>query len=62
MIRRLKETLIEGNRTFLDALDPATAARELVDDRFVKAAVTATGGMAAFGLPELFTRTEVVVA
>ena len=62
LVRRLKDTLIEGNRTFLDALDPATAARELVDDRFVKAAVTAAGGMAAFGLPESFTRTEVVVA
>ena len=61
LVRRLKDTLIEGNRAFLDALDPATAARELVDDRFVKAAVTAAGGMAAFGLPESFTRTEVVV-
>jgi NitT/TauT family transport system substrate-binding protein len=62
LVRRLKDTLIEGNGTFLDALDPATAARELVDDRFVKAAVTAAGGMAAFDLPESFTRTEVVVA
>ena len=33
LIRRLKETLIEGDRAFLDALDPATAARELVDDQ-----------------------------
>jgi hypothetical protein len=33
-----------------------------VGDSFVKAAVTAAGGMAAFGLPESFTRTEVVVA
>jgi NitT/TauT family transport system substrate-binding protein len=62
LVRRLKDTLIEGDRAFLDRLDPATAARELVDDRFVKAAVTAAGGMAAFGLPESFTRTEVVVA
>ena len=62
LVRRLKDTLIEGDRTFLGNLDPATAARELVDDRFVKAAVTAVGGMTAFGLPDSFTRTEVIVA
>jgi NitT/TauT family transport system substrate-binding protein len=62
LVRRLKDTLIEGDRGFLTALDPAAAARELVDDSFVKAAVTAAGGLAAFGLPNSFTRTEVVVA
>jgi NitT/TauT family transport system substrate-binding protein len=62
LVRRLKDTLIEGEHGFLADLDPAAAARELIDDRFVKAAVTATGGMAAFGLPESFTRTELVVA
>ena len=62
LVRRLKDTLIEGDRGFLDALDPAMAARELVDDSFVKAAVTAAGGMATFGLPESFTRTEVIIA
>lgn len=62
LVRRLKDTLIEGDRSFLAALDPAAAAKELVDDRFVKAAVTAAGGLAAFGLPDSFTRTEVVVA
>ncbi len=62
LVRRLKTTLIEGNRSFLDDLDPASAARELVDDSFVKAAVKASGGMAAFGLPESFTRTETISA
>jgi NitT/TauT family transport system substrate-binding protein len=62
LIRRLKHTQMEGTRAFLDALDPATATRELVDDRFVKASVIAAGGMAAFDLPETFTRTEVVAA
>jgi NitT/TauT family transport system substrate-binding protein len=62
LVRRLKQTLIEGDRGFLDALDPAAAANDLVDDRFVKAAVTAAGGLAAFGLPDSFTRTEVVTA
>ena len=50
------------DRAFLDTLDPAAAGRELVDDRFVKKAVIAAGGMATFGLPESFTRTEVVAA
>jgi NitT/TauT family transport system substrate-binding protein len=62
LIRRLKDTLVEGDRSFLETLDPAAAGRELVDDSFVKKAVIAAGGMAAFGLPESFTRKEVVVA
>ena len=62
LVRRLKDTLVEGDRGFLDTLDPTTASRELVDDRFVKAAVTAAGGLAAFGLPDSFTRSEVFVA
>jgi NitT/TauT family transport system substrate-binding protein len=60
LVKRLKTTLVEGDRGFLDALDPATAARELVDDRFVKAAVAAQGGLAAFGLPPQFERNEVI--
>ncbi|WP_245263221.1 ABC transporter substrate-binding protein [Azorhizobium doebereinerae] len=62
LVTRLKGTLVEGDRGFLDALDPAFAARDLVDDRFVKAALAQSGGLAAFGLPDSFTRTEVIVA
>lgn len=62
LVRRLKATLVEGDRGFLEALDPAAAGRELVDDSFVKKAILASGGMAAFGLPETFTRSEVIVA
>ncbi len=62
LVRRLKTTLIEGNRSFLEDLDPSAAAHELVDDSFVKAAIKASGGMAAFGLPESFTRTETISA
>lgn len=61
LIRRLKDTLIEGDRSFLAQLDPAAAARELVDDSFVKKAIVANGGLAAFGLPNDFSRQEVVV-
>lgn len=62
LVRRLKDTLIEGDRAFLAQLDPAVAARELVDDRFVKTAINAAGGLAAFGLPNDFSRHEVVAA
>jgi NitT/TauT family transport system substrate-binding protein len=62
LVRRLKDTVTEGDRTFLAALDPAVAAQELVDDSFVKAAIAAAGGLSAFGLPEGFSRTEVVSA
>ena len=62
LVVRLKDTLIEGDRAFLTQLDPKVAARELVDDRFVKKAVTDAGGLAAFGLPNEFTRKEIIVA
>lgn len=62
LVKRLRGTLVEGNRAFLETLDPALAARELVDDSFVKKAILAQGGMTAFGLPESFTRTEVFAA
>jgi NitT/TauT family transport system substrate-binding protein len=59
LVRRLKDTLIESDRAFLAGLDPKTAAAELVDDRFVKAALAANGGLPNFGFPNSFTRTEV---
>ncbi len=59
LVRRLRETLIEGDHAFLTELDPRVAATELVDYRFVKAALAANGGLPAFGVPDGFTRTEV---
>ncbi|WP_045834550.1 ABC transporter substrate-binding protein [Hyphomicrobium sp. 99] len=61
LIRFLKKTQIEGDRSFLDNLDPAFAAKDLVDDSFVKTAINANGGLAAFGLPDGFERKEVIV-
>lgn len=60
LVKRLKNTLIEGNSTFLEGLDPAATARDLVDDRFVRAAIASVGGLKAFGAPESFERTEEV--
>ncbi len=38
-MRRLKDTLIEGNNAFLASLDPRQVASDLVDDRFVRQAL-----------------------
>lgn len=58
LVRRLRGTLVEGQRGFLDTLDPAVAARELVDDRFVRQSLVHVGGLSAFGMPDQFSRTE----
>ncbi|OLU28149.1 ABC transporter substrate-binding protein [Pseudomonas sp. PA15(2017)] len=58
LVKRLKSTLIEGNSRFLADLDPAATARDLVDDRFVRTAIEAVGGLKAFGAPESFERVE----
>ena len=58
LVTLLNGALIEGDSRFLASLDPKAAAAELVDDRFVKAALAANGGLPAFGLPDSFARTE----
>ncbi|WP_135466041.1 ABC transporter substrate-binding protein [Crenalkalicoccus roseus] len=60
LVRRLKDTLVEGERGFLDALDPAAAAAELVEEGPVRQALARVGGLPAFGLPEGFTRAEAI--
>ncbi len=62
LVNMLKNTQVEGNNTFLSTLDPAFAARDLVDDRFVRQSIAALGGLKAFGLPEQFTRSETIVS
>ncbi|SIT82082.1 ABC transporter substrate-binding protein [Pontibaca methylaminivorans] len=60
LVRLLKETEVVGNRSFLDELEPDFVAGDLVEDRFVRQAVEAAGGLSAFGLPESWTREEVI--
>ena len=60
LIRKLQKTVVSGQNAFLHELDPAFVARDLVDDRFVKHAILAQGGPATFGLPESFTREEII--
>lgn len=61
LVRRLKDTLIEGDRGFLASLDPQQAARELVDDRFVRNSLALVGGLEAFGQPDSFERQEEIL-
>ncbi|CAA9531779.1 MAG: ABC transporter, substrate-binding protein (cluster 10, nitrate/sulfonate/bicarbonate) [uncultured Thermoleophilia bacterium] len=60
LVVRLRETVVDGDLSFLDALEPGRAHRELVDDTLVRAAIDAAGGPAAFGLPASLTRREEV--
>ncbi|QRY44252.1 ABC transporter substrate-binding protein [Mycolicibacterium boenickei] len=62
--RRLAEamhdTVVDGDRRFLDRLDPASVHTELVEDQFVRRSLTFHGGPSAFGLTADLTRTEQV--
>lgn len=58
LVSRLKDTLIQGDKSFLAGLDPKATAADLVDDRFVRAALAGVGGLEAFGLGGGFERTE----
>lgn len=60
LVRRMQATEVDGDRSFLDALDPATVHDDLVDDRFVRAAIDAVGGPSVFDLPDDLTRTETI--
>lgn len=60
LVRAIRQTKVEGDTRFLEALDPKFVARDLVDDRFVRQAITAVGGPQVFGLPANLLRQEVV--
>ncbi len=59
LVRRMQETEVAGDRTFLDELVPAEVHGELVEDRFVRAALEVVG-TDTFGLPGDLTRTETI--
>jgi NitT/TauT family transport system substrate-binding protein len=58
LVRRLKETLVEGDTTFLQKLDPKTVHAALVDDRFARAALASVGGPALFDVDPSLARIE----
>jgi NitT/TauT family transport system substrate-binding protein len=56
----MHDTVVDGDRRFLNRLDPATVHAQLVDDSFVRTALAAHGGTESFGLPSDLTRVEQV--
>ena len=64
LIGELSRTLVEGNTDFLKGLNADYAARELVDDRFVRRALEAVGGIETFAFGDLgenpFQREEII--
>ncbi|MEU7811246.1 ABC transporter substrate-binding protein [Pseudonocardia sp. NPDC049154] len=60
LVGAMRETVVDGDRGFLDRIDAATAHAELTDERFVRRSIDALGGPPAFGLPPSLTRTEEV--
>jgi NitT/TauT family transport system substrate-binding protein len=60
LVTAMRGTLVDGDTTFLDTLDPAAVHRDLVADRFVRRALDRLGGPQVFGLPGPLTRTEEV--
>ncbi|HEV8535376.1 MAG TPA: ABC transporter substrate-binding protein [Candidatus Limnocylindria bacterium] len=62
LVRRLKTTTVDGERAFLDKLDPEFVAQDLVNEKAVRAAYESAGGPAAFGIDpaKAFTREEII--
>lgn len=61
IVRELKQTLLEGDTTFLQDLSPEHVADDLMDYELVKTALAASGGLTAFdGAYPDFERDEVI--
>ncbi|WP_285029851.1 ABC transporter substrate-binding protein [Mycolicibacterium sp. lyk4-40-TYG-92] len=58
LVTAMHDTVIDGDRRFLERLDPTTVHGDLVDDTFVRNSIQAHGGPVAFGLSGDYTRTE----
>lgn len=58
LVRRLKETVVEGDNSFLQDLDPARAHELLVDDRYARQAIEDAGGVERFGIEASLEREE----
>ncbi|KAA0112029.1 ABC transporter substrate-binding protein [Mycolicibacterium sp. P1-5] len=60
LLEAMGETVVDGDRRFLERLDPAGVHTDLIDDQFVRHSLSSHGGPAAFGLPSDLTRIEEV--
>ncbi|MFJ4654356.1 ABC transporter substrate-binding protein [Nocardia sp. NPDC088792] len=60
LVEAMHDTVVDGDRGFLDDLDPGTVHGELVNDSFVLNSIAAHGGTQALGLPADLVRAEQV--
>ncbi len=60
LVEAMGETVVDGDRRFLDHIDPSGVHAELVDDTFIRNAMTSYGGPRMFGLDAGLTRIEEV--
>ena len=60
LIKSLRETVVEGDKSFLDDLDPASAHQDLVSDSYARTAIEKLGGTTKFNLPENLSRSEII--
>ena len=60
LVRNLQRSRVDGERGFLDALDPVTAHGQLVEESLIRNAVESLGGPAAFGIEPGYVRAETI--
>ncbi|PKM37302.1 MAG: ABC transporter substrate-binding protein [Gammaproteobacteria bacterium HGW-Gammaproteobacteria-10] len=60
LVELLKQTYVEGDSAFLNDLDPAFVAGDLVDDRWVRNAIEKAGGLSSFGIEGGYRRQEIL--
>src|SRR5690606_15071564 len=61
LVRSLRETVVEGDASFLESLDPSFVADDLADDRFVRDALAQVRGLEACGIEcGAFSRQETI--
>jgi NitT/TauT family transport system substrate-binding protein len=60
LILNLRKTVVEGDNSFLNDLNPVTAHQDLVNDQYAKTAIEKLGGTDKFNIAEDYTRTEII--
>ena len=61
LVTALQETLLAGETDFLHQLDPSVVAQDLVEERFVRQALSQVGGPQAFGISLDLSRQEKIL-
>lgn len=61
LVEMLQQTHIAGVNTFLKELEPSFVAKDLVDSRFVEAALIHQNAFAYFGLSNSLSREEIII-